>query len=386
MAESTPTTGCIVKPPSKTALFTADHEILSNPPVYAMPVEVRTTTSTQRSQWGEAILSQRLRRAAIENWMNKNFDMYPKKYGIAFSEETTEDGAPVDCVLMLFEDPANIQGFKRGIENAMREPDVKKKIRVDQGGIDDQKLWCRAPQGLRIVPVRDSRYWKFLSVIVRRSVLLHEFRDGTLNNSGEILYECGENPRERRELTKWASDPTDKILEKVSVLLRARTKVEGNGTRGYLKFELDLVPGISKESNLADVVIDALGHVPSPGRVRAMLVGLKVKKTYTPPKSRNELLDQRNESQSEPDIHQDDAQSTSAVPTFTIRDIQNPADVKTFAIGKTEGIMDEKNKSNDEEERGEDEKLKRVLKISVKDYFETSKNLFLKSHSLIFAY
>jgi len=396
MAESTPTTVWMVKPPSKTALFTAEYPILATPNIYLLQVSV-TSAPGRYDKIREHVRSHSLRRSVIEDWVQRYLKEYIIGYGIKLWATTPNHGAPLDHVLLLLPpamDTSNEAPLAIRINDLWDHPyhtvDDTKDIRNASGEIEEHIIRV-APRGAELVkPGKGVEYWHMLGVILQRQVA-SMVTAGTRNRSGEILFEAVQRPSAMpiassinpgttttalqlfNSLRSMTPGPTKPYSEEISVLVRAKGRLEAKGANSSYKFDFDLVPGIREEKNLADFVRGIFGSATDLDSIRKTLVGLEVIKDYTVPGSQSALATRSTvvpESEDGLDPQKlrttpyDDAldpDDRPYIPVFTIRDVKRPDDDDTKLS----------------QENGQ-------AKLSVEEYFKTSKSFsFLQQISLV---
>jgi len=390
MAESTPTTVWMVKPPSKTVLFTAEYPLVHTPEIYVLEVEV-TSGPTRFSKPQEFVESQRLRRAAIEDWARLWLSEFTTTFGIKFRFGTPTGGNPIDHIALLLPPTLDVStgsSFATFVKRATAKPlgfmvyEVDKTVRNDIGELEGHEITCAVKSSYTLTANKksehytielESEYWKKLDLILRQQVTKTNLLEGTRNRSGEILLEAVLEPPPSdpasttssspttaefsstvttspppTSLTSMTRDPTLGGSKEISVLVRAKGRLELRGTTRAFKFELDLVPGIRKGKNVAQVVDNVYEHSFT-DEIRAMLVGLEVIKNYHLPDAQEAVSDEASENSSNPH------ENVDSVQIFTIRDVRMPAKMPA-----------------------EDQKFsKDGTEYTVTDYFQNSKIAFL---------
>jgi hypothetical protein len=320
---ATDTTVWVGKHPSKTALFTADYPIITKPIIYLMSVKIMS----HHPEGGlEPIFTKRLRRLAIEGWVATYLKDHHHVHGIQYWQTMEEeDGMPIDFVLFLFP-PDGLASVEMCIKAARwsDKVSIKKKVRNDETGeMSQHDVRCSSSGDLIPFGSEGPEYWKMLGVILRRKVTGEGINDGASgdsdyhrNSSSELLIEAAvrSDPSSSSSATSssTAPSPTEsnfstssssstiplasltvtptfegkyKDADEIRVLLRAKGMLHGWRERGSYKIELDLVPGIRQDTDLATFVDRTFGLIEPKymayqwlRMVKRALCGLQVKR------------------------------------------------------------------------------------------------------------
>ncbi|KAG9188949.1 hypothetical protein G6011_05817 [Alternaria panax] len=263
----------------------------------------------------KAVNSQRLRKAAIEEYVKKLFPDHWNRYAVEFWVEANGAGPerfPVDHLLLLKLPNETRDQFSVEIEEkrGRRVPLSIEKVVINVDGTrETKKVHCihKLSKVLHLDtpdPETASDYWRKLNIVLQafiRDARLEKAH--TTKNKGVLLpiSPLGFSPSSTviapivvtKSLpagTNTASIHSAGHIQdatKVEIFLRTLAKLDPNQRKLHL--ELDLVPGVNENTSLADIVTSVFGraiqgqdihhHLPS---IRAILTGLEVRRAYTP--------------------------------------------------------------------------------------------------------
>jgi hypothetical protein len=279
---------------STTALFTTDFRLSRLPIIYIISVKVRSETVNKTISGGwEPVNSRQLKRALIQDWVD---EWLPVGHEIAIKAARDKYGAPGDWILQLLTGPGgeglHYDELQEQLTHAFRtvpagEVKTKRKVRNAADQIEEYQMICTPDPDLYYAEPGDPQYWELLDTYLRQQVTANGIENGTCNSSGEVLIEAIEDPPPT-SLTAMSARPTLRTSPELSVLIRAQGGLEAGGPRPVYRVELDLVPGVRKGKNVADLVHGVFGYYISSESslvdLRTMLVGMEVRKKNDRPR------------------------------------------------------------------------------------------------------
>jgi hypothetical protein len=279
----------VPKPASKTALGRVWVPFDKKPEIYAAGVVVESTSQDPgdaTATW-KAIKSQRLRRQALQIFMEKNVPAIDSQFAI-----NTRVGADMNHVIFPVCGPDHKDEIKVDLNRKSATVDgITKKPKKAVGG-KPESIRCRV-----VADPTTDHYWQSLDLLIRT---LASDRDAV---NHQEFYRLGGLYSDKINVSMNVGLRTQTAIKASTyeVKLRTQMSLASEGEHGWVSLDFDLVPIITTKP-LSEVVVDIFGGIPfekngtlvQPGNadevdglsiLKHKLSGLKVSCAYVPGKA-----------------------------------------------------------------------------------------------------